>query len=197
MPIRRLTIAGESPGWQLTGLTWQMLIHRIDTSGAKVRGEGTFSFVYDNPRSTTQVIKVSKVHRNGNALLWLEWCSKNPSSYVPKVYSIERFQGPENQKYFVATMEKLTGGHPTKKEMESFCLAHNIKDNFPYQRISEMVLTPTNVTDTKAYPDLSRVIKAIVYISNNDRHWQDINATNIFIRGSDLVFVDPLTGGDL
>jgi desulfoferrodoxin (superoxide reductase-like protein) len=176
-------------GWTPTDTDYDGACNLLDEQGYKHLGDGTFSTVFDN---NTTVIKVSTVIHNMNALHWLEWCQSHPSKHVPKIGQIARYKAG-SQRYFVAMIERFN--HlATRKFVVDWCDRHGLQHCLN-RRQDELKFMSSDVAKVKD-KSLSQVIQAILDLSTRGYACQDMVIENLYQRGTDLVFVDPLTGGN-
>ena len=193
--LLRATLTGPIK-WEPTELLWSMLVKKMLKQGFKSIGEGVFSHVFHSKDHPDRVWKVTRGHRNANAIRWLQWCSQHPSKYVPKIYSIHGFQD-FSMKYAVIEMEKVEEPHPKGSQMVSWAKSKGLTDCFDIEATGkEFKFTADNVKQVKGDPALAAVIAEIVRLGSSDYYGFDMTRQNMFFRNNEMVFADPVSGGN-
>lgn len=182
--------------WKDTRFNWQMYTSAFAKKGFKLIGEGTFSAVFENPGNAETVIKIFRVHRNANSLTWLQWCYDNPSKYVPKVFNADGFKDLDGQLFVCAEIEKLESVHPNRRFLVDWCAKYGMK-NCVIKGRAELELTAEHASDCVAFPEVHKIVTEILRLSKNDFMCQDLTAENLFVVADELVFADPVTGGNI
>lgn len=175
-------------------ILFEEFFERLDGRGFKEIGCGDYARVFQHPRNSNTVIKVS-VNEDDGAINWLRWCRDNPSRYVPRVRAVIEIQLQRNEysiPYFIAYMELLT--EADVDEINSFIQVNQLStiikplcigdDGTQHWSLDARELNAIND------PELYRTIDAIQQMC--ELTYADLKVSNFMLRGSQVVITDPV-----
>jgi hypothetical protein len=174
-------------------------LNRLRSSlGIKELGKGRYANVFQHPTMDDVAVKV--YHKDNSYTSYLNWCQKNQGNkYVPKILARE-VSDSDSGKLNIVFFEKLKPSSPYDiKIFVQYCLGlvdetkltnpkKDYKDLTFFRRVVWGMLS--RQTEDK---DLAIFAKYFLTVFNSVSFTPDLHNANVMLRGSQLVFVDPVS----
>lgn len=149
-------------------------------------GRGATASVFQHPKYSEVVVKVGLAKPDSEGYEWLHWCRSHLNPWTPQVYSLEELDTvlPEGKegRMFIAFMERL-------EKADSAVVRRFFADHatvFPKLERSFWGFDPDALKSIKD-KELLSALRAV----NRFKHC-DFKLENVMMRGSQIVFSDPV-----
>ncbi len=164
---------------------YSIYLKRIAKLGVRQLGKGRDSVVFQHPTDPKVVVKMTFEGMSG-ALGWLKWCSRSKNPFAPRVYHMQKAKLGTYQ-YVFTFMERLA---PTKFDTVVKVVNAELPVAFQMQA-SEMrigIFSKEEIANVKD-PDLKEILTVMSRMAGKI----DFKDGNYMLRGTQLVFTDPVT----
>lgn len=174
-----------------TDRTFDQFVDQLKKEGYKKLGRGSFALVMGKPGADT-VIKIS-YNESDPWPVYAETIRKSKLSdnpWLPKVFSIKRFEDEFGDSYHVAEMERL---RPLKSNRQSSQMVDTIEGMWnSVTNSNKMALAFID----RQFVAAVKLIDKVIDKHNDDYNeaWLDLHTGNIMRRGDQYVFTDPMAG---
>ena len=197
------------------------VVRQLDKAGAKLRGQGSWSMVYDDARRNGHVMKVCPVG-DVSSIAWAKHCLNSHwmNECLPKIYEIIEAPGPELDACYlgeaeivgdvvVIVMEKLqdiddgapldVGGFIRRSRIDHIMQSMAEKPTSVEQVLSQKGLaywraqTYFKIALGMVDEKLLSALWDAILISREGGFHIDIDTKNVMIRGNVPVLTDPMT----
>jgi hypothetical protein len=160
-------------------------LKRIAKLGVKQLGKGRDSVVFQHPTDPKVVVKMTSEEMSGS-LGWLKWCSRSRNPFAPRVYHMQKAK-LGTYLYVFSFMERLT---PTKFDTVAKVVNAELPVEFrkPARVMRLGIFSKEEIENIKD-PDLREVITVMSRMAGKI----DFKDGNYMLRGTQLVFTDPVT----
>lgn len=172
---------------KLTAETFKDYAARLEKSGIKSLGEGSFGKVYQHPTYNNVAVKI--VRKDPANAKWLSFCVANKGNpYLPKLYGVQSLDLEGSKHAYAVFMEKLNpcpiGAWLALKTK----LAPTYSEEW-FLHVNSPRVWARLVTKEKE-PNLLAVA---TFFSRQPLGSLDLNQSNLLLRGKQIVFVDPVS----
>ena len=181
---------------RITAETYRGYLKRLHKLNVRKLGEGGFGAVFQHPEFSNVVVKV--VREDALYLKFAKFAMDNPKNpWLPKIADIRMVPFDDSKKGYLVFTEKLKS--PSEKDIMKFKML--VPGDGKHRAPSMERTDPENYHKLLLRPGWQRLEKSrnlflaqlATFMLKNYRHLDlGIRGDNMMMRGSQLVFTDPL-----